>query len=147
MCSGQVKPMLVDVVEANTHINALIGFVVVQFYRLEGGPRAILPQQLHEFEFSGRGCETAGCRAAFTDLHLGGTLPISGLNAVVDWRLPRHHVPIYGLASILSRGLLPDFRPTGRDGPRYDLRRLQRVVGHLNWHRKLWNNNPWRSVL
>ena len=47
--------MLADVVQANTHINALIGFVVVQLYRLEGGPRAILPQQSHKFEFSGRG--------------------------------------------------------------------------------------------
>jgi len=28
MLSGQVKPMLADVVQANTHINALIGFVV-----------------------------------------------------------------------------------------------------------------------
>jgi hypothetical protein len=46
MRSGQVKPMLGDVVQANTHINALIGFVVVQLYRLEGGPRAILPRQV-----------------------------------------------------------------------------------------------------
>jgi hypothetical protein len=38
--------MLADVVQANTHINALIGFVVVQLYRLEGGPRAILPRQV-----------------------------------------------------------------------------------------------------
>ena len=46
MRSGQVKPMLADIVQANSHINALIGFVVVQFYRLEGGPRAILPRQV-----------------------------------------------------------------------------------------------------
>jgi hypothetical protein len=52
MRSGQVKPMLADVVQANTHVNALIGFVVVQLYRLEGGPRveggprAILPRQV-----------------------------------------------------------------------------------------------------
>jgi hypothetical protein len=46
MRSGQVKPMLADVIQANTHINALIGFVVVQLYRLEGGPRAILPRQV-----------------------------------------------------------------------------------------------------
>jgi hypothetical protein len=46
MRSGQVKPMLADVVQANTHINALVGFVVVQLYRLEGGPRAILPRQI-----------------------------------------------------------------------------------------------------
>jgi hypothetical protein len=46
MRSGQVKPMLADVVQTNTHINALIGFVVVQLYRLEGGPRAILPRQV-----------------------------------------------------------------------------------------------------
>ena len=46
MRSGQVKPMLADVVQANTHINALIGFVVVQLYRLEGGPRAILLRQI-----------------------------------------------------------------------------------------------------
>jgi hypothetical protein len=46
MRSGQVKPMLADVVQANTHITALIGFVVVQLYRLEGGPRAILPRQV-----------------------------------------------------------------------------------------------------
>ena len=38
--------MLADVVQANTHINALIGFVVVQLYRLERGPRAILPRQV-----------------------------------------------------------------------------------------------------
>jgi hypothetical protein len=43
---SQVKPMLPGVVQANTHINALIGFVVVQLYRLEGGPRAILPWQV-----------------------------------------------------------------------------------------------------
>jgi hypothetical protein len=47
MRSGQVKPMLADVVQANAHINALIGFVVVQLYRLEGGPRTILPRQVH----------------------------------------------------------------------------------------------------
>jgi hypothetical protein len=46
MRSGQVKPMLADVVQANTHINALIGFVVVQLYRLEGGPRTLLPLQV-----------------------------------------------------------------------------------------------------
>jgi hypothetical protein len=47
MRGGQVKPMLADVVQANTHINTLIGLVVVQLYRLEGGPRAILPRQVH----------------------------------------------------------------------------------------------------
>jgi hypothetical protein len=46
MRSGQVKPMLADVVQANTHINALIGFVVVQLYRLEGGPGAMLPREV-----------------------------------------------------------------------------------------------------
>jgi hypothetical protein len=46
MRSGQVKPMLADVVQADTHINALIGFVVVQLYRLEGGPVTILPRQV-----------------------------------------------------------------------------------------------------
>jgi hypothetical protein len=46
MRSGQVKPMLADVVQANTYINALIGFVVVQLYRLEGSPRAILLRQV-----------------------------------------------------------------------------------------------------
>jgi hypothetical protein len=46
MRSGQVKPMLADVVQAHTSINALIGFVTVQLYRLEGGPRAILPRQV-----------------------------------------------------------------------------------------------------
>jgi hypothetical protein len=46
--------MLADVAQANTHINALIGFVVVSLYRLEGGPGAILQQQSHKFEFSGR---------------------------------------------------------------------------------------------
>jgi hypothetical protein len=33
MRSGQVKPMLANVVQANTHIYALIGFVVLQPYR------------------------------------------------------------------------------------------------------------------
>jgi hypothetical protein len=47
MSSGQVKPMLADVVQANTHIDALIGCVVMRLYRLEGGPRAILPRQVH----------------------------------------------------------------------------------------------------
>jgi hypothetical protein len=46
MRSGQVEPMLADVVQANTHIDALIGLVVVQLYRLEGGPRAILLRQV-----------------------------------------------------------------------------------------------------
>jgi hypothetical protein len=55
MRSGQMKSMLADVVQANTHINALIGLVVVSLHRLEGGPKAILPQQSHKFEFSGPG--------------------------------------------------------------------------------------------
>jgi hypothetical protein len=46
MRSRQVKPMFADIVQASTHINALIRFVVVQLYRLEGGPRAILPRQV-----------------------------------------------------------------------------------------------------
>ena len=67
MCSGQVKPMLADVVQANTHINALIGFVVVQLYRLEGSP---MPQQSHKFEFSGRGRDRGLSRSVY-HLRLG----------------------------------------------------------------------------
>jgi hypothetical protein len=46
MRGGQMEPMLADVVQANTHIDALVGFVVVQLYRLEGGPRTILRRQV-----------------------------------------------------------------------------------------------------
>jgi hypothetical protein len=38
MRSGQVKPVLADVVQANTHISALTGFGVMQLYRLEDWP-------------------------------------------------------------------------------------------------------------
>jgi hypothetical protein len=46
MRSGQVKPMLADVVQASTHVNALIGLVVMKLYRLEGCPGAILLRQI-----------------------------------------------------------------------------------------------------
>jgi hypothetical protein len=46
MRSGQVKPILADVFQASTYIHTLIGFVVVQLYRLEGGPGTILQRQV-----------------------------------------------------------------------------------------------------
>jgi hypothetical protein len=64
MRSGQVKPMLAGVVQPNTHnthINVLIGFVVMQLYRLEGGPMAILQPQVRPLL-----SRSSRSRAAFT---------------------------------------------------------------------------------